>query len=59
MPKEYKCPKCGASLAKAGEMDLGTLISTWSMISPEMLDSVEVQCAKCGNRTTARELAKG
>jgi DNA-directed RNA polymerase subunit RPC12/RpoP len=55
---EYKCKKCGASLAKAGDMDLKKIIETWAVIGPHMLDVVEVQCSKCGNRTTAGVLAR-
>jgi hypothetical protein len=53
---EYKCPKCGAALTKAGDLNIGEMIGMWSVLSPEMLKDVEVLCWKCGNRTTAANL---
>jgi hypothetical protein len=53
---EIKCPKCGASMEKTGEMDVRIMIS---IASPEMLKAMEIQCWNCGTRTTAAELASG
>ena len=52
----YKCPKCGAALKNAGDLEIKKLIELFSALDPEMLKDVEVQCWKCGNRITAADL---
>ncbi len=58
MEKVYKCPKCSAELKEGGTLQLTKMIENFLLMSPEILDNMDVQCWKCGFTTTASDLVE-
>jgi DNA-directed RNA polymerase subunit RPC12/RpoP len=58
MDNVYKCPKCSADLKEIMGLQLSQIIKNLMIMQPEILDSMEIKCWKCGDVTTASNLVK-